>query len=99
MNQIKTVFGFDMETDIGSWTSFYEGFKHGTPLILDVLKKHDIKATFFFTGDSARKNPEIVHMVRDAGHEIGCHTLFDRRSSVRDSRHDTAPAGRSGTSH
>ena len=28
MNQIKTVFGFDMETDIGSWTSFYEGFKH-----------------------------------------------------------------------
>ena len=44
MNQIKTVFGFDMETDIGSWTSFYEGFKHGTPLILDVLKKHDIKA-------------------------------------------------------
>ena len=48
MNQIKTVFGFDMETDIGSWTSFYEGFKHGTPLILDVLKKHDIKATFFF---------------------------------------------------
>ena len=41
MNQIKTVFGFDMETDIGSWTSFYEGFKHGTPLILDVLKKHD----------------------------------------------------------
>ncbi|MBP3395243.1 MAG: polysaccharide deacetylase family protein, partial [Lentisphaeria bacterium] len=76
MNQIKTVFGFDMETDIGSWTSFYEGFKHGTPLILDVLKKHDIKATFFFTGDSARKNPEIVHMVRDAGHEIGCHTLF-----------------------
>ena len=76
MNKIKTVFGFDMETDIGSWTSFYEGFKHGTPLILDLLKKHDIKATFFFTGDAAKKNPEIVHMVRDAGHEIGCHTLF-----------------------
>ena len=52
---MKTVFGFDMETDIGSWTSFYEGFQKGTPLILDVLKKHNIKATFFFTGDSARK--------------------------------------------
>jgi len=76
MSKIKTVLGFDMETDIGSWTSGDEGFKHGTPLILDVLKKHDIKATFFFTGNLAKKDPHIVHMVRDAGHEIGCHTLF-----------------------
>ena len=76
MNNIKTVFGFDMETDIGSWTSGYEGMQHGSPVILDILKKHDIKATFFFTADAAIKNPNIVHMVRDAGHEIGCHTLF-----------------------
>lgn len=76
MNKIKTVFGFDMETDIGSWTSYYEGMQKGSPIILDILKKHDVKATFFFTADAAEKNPNIVHMVRDAGHEIGCHTLF-----------------------
>lgn len=76
MNSIRTVLGFDMETDIGSWTNFYDGFRKGTPIILDILKKHDITATFFFTADSAKKNPDIVHMVRDAGHEIGCHTLF-----------------------
>ena len=40
MNNIKTVFGFDMETDIGSWTSGYEGMQHGSPVILDILKKH-----------------------------------------------------------
>lgn len=73
---IKTVFGFDMETDIGSWTSFYDGFRKGTPRILEVLAANDVLATFYFTGDSARKNPDIVRMVRDAGHEIGCHTLF-----------------------
>ena len=76
MNKIKTVFGFDMETDVGSWTSGYEGMQHGTPVILDILKKHDIKATFFFTADAAEKNANIVKLVKDAGHEIGCHTLF-----------------------
>ena len=32
------VFGFDMETDIGSWTPFYEGLVHGTPRMLDLLE-------------------------------------------------------------
>ncbi|MBQ6597743.1 MAG: polysaccharide deacetylase family protein, partial [Lentisphaeria bacterium] len=76
MSKIKTVFGFDMETDVGSWASTYEGMQHGGPVILDILKKNDVKATFFFTADAAEKNTNILHMVRDAGHEIGCHTLF-----------------------
>lgn len=76
MKKIQVVFGFDMETDIGSWTPWYEGLVKGTPVILDLLKKHGITGTFFFTGDSCRKHPEVVASVRDAGHEIGCHTLF-----------------------
>ena len=76
MSKIKTVFGFDMETDVGSWASTYEGMQHGSPVILDILKKNDVKATFFFTADAAEKNTNILHMVRDAGHEVGCHTLF-----------------------
>jgi peptidoglycan/xylan/chitin deacetylase (PgdA/CDA1 family) len=65
-----------METDIGSWTSFYDGFKIGTPRILEILKRRGITATFYFTADAAEHNPEWVKAVRDAGHEIGCHTLF-----------------------
>ena len=76
MSSIRAVLGFDMETDIGSWTPWYNGFKPGTEMILRVLKKNNITATFFFTADAAQKNPEVVEMVRDAGHEIGCHTLF-----------------------
>lgn len=76
MDDIKAVLGFDMETDIGSWTSGYEGMKHGTPIILDILSKHNISGTFYFTGDAARKNPDSVKAVKNAGHEIGCHTLF-----------------------
>ena len=61
------VFGFDMETDIGSWTPFYEGLVHGTPRILELLSKHGISATFFFTGDAARSHPEVVKMVEPRG--------------------------------
>ncbi len=72
----KVIFGFDMETDIGSWTPFYEGLVHGTPRILEVLSKHGLRATFFFVGEAARLHPEIVRMVTQPGHEVGCHTLY-----------------------
>ena len=72
----KVVLGFDCETDVGSWTPFYEGLTHGTPRSLDLLQRHGITATFFFTGDAARKNPEVVRMVLESGHEVGCHSIF-----------------------
>jgi peptidoglycan/xylan/chitin deacetylase (PgdA/CDA1 family) len=74
--QAKVMLGFDMETDIGSWTPFYEGLVRGTPKLLEVLAKHNAKSTFFFVGDAAREHPEIVRMSASAGHEIGCHTLY-----------------------
>ncbi len=70
------VFGFDMETDVGSFTPYYEGVKNGTPRLLALLKKHGIRATFFWTGHAAEKNPAMVRRVRDAGHETGCHGLY-----------------------
>ncbi|HOB22206.1 MAG TPA: polysaccharide deacetylase family protein, partial [Bacillota bacterium] len=71
----NVIFGFDMETDIGSWTPFYEGLVKGTPRILELLAKHGITATFFFTGEAAQKNPQVVKDVAEAGHEVGCHSL------------------------
>lgn len=73
---IRVVLGFDCETDIGSFTPFYEGLVHGTPVILDLLKRHGITATFFFTGDAARKHAAVVRLVRDSGYEVGCHSVF-----------------------
>ncbi len=86
MPPLTVVLGFDMETDIGSWTPFYEGLAHGTPVILDVLARHGITATFFFTGEAARRDPAAVQAVRAAGHEIGAHTLF--HETVGDSLFD-----------
>jgi len=72
----KVVLGIDMETDIGSYTDRYEGTKHGTPRLLELFGKHEVPATFFWTGHAAENNPEMVRAVRDAGHETGCHSLL-----------------------
>ncbi|MDF2854809.1 MAG: putative polysaccharide deacetylase, partial [Neobacillus sp.] len=42
--------------------------------ILDVLKKHYIKATFFLTGSWAAKFPNYAKRIAEEGHEIGNHT-------------------------
>jgi peptidoglycan/xylan/chitin deacetylase (PgdA/CDA1 family) len=74
--RIVGLFGFDMESDVGSWTTEYKGLRHGTPKILKILKKYDVNATFFFTGKAAEVSPVIVRLVKENGCEIGCHTLF-----------------------
>ncbi len=43
--------------------------------ILDTLKKHNQKATFFITGAFAEKNRNLVKAIAAAGHEIGNHTF------------------------
>lgn len=70
------VLGFDMETDIGSFTTYYEGVRNGTTPLLNILSRYRIPATFFWTGHAAENNPEKVIEVKDAGHETGCHSLL-----------------------
>lgn len=45
-----------------------------TPQVLDVLKKHRVKATFFLMGRRVHKHPEIVRRIVREGHAIGNHT-------------------------
>lgn len=43
------------------------------PGILEVLEKHQTKATFFLDGSWVKKNPDVAKQIKDAGHEIGNH--------------------------
>lgn len=44
-----------------------------TTAVLDILKKHNIKATFFVVGENVRKHPEIAKRIVEEGHTIGIH--------------------------
>ena len=45
-----------------------------TPQVLEILKKNDVKATFFLVGENVKPNKEIVKRQFEEGHEIGNHT-------------------------
>lgn len=45
-----------------------------TPQILDILKKYNVKATFFVMGEKVQYNKKIIKREFDEGHEIGNHT-------------------------
>ncbi|RJQ85401.1 MAG: polysaccharide deacetylase family protein [Desulfobacteraceae bacterium] len=45
-----------------------------TPLLLDLLDRHQAKATFFVTGKRARRHPHLVAEILARGHTIGNHT-------------------------
>lgn len=44
------------------------------PLLLDILERYNVKATFFIVGEWCDQFPESVRMIHDAGHEIGSHS-------------------------
>ncbi|HUK88461.1 MAG TPA: polysaccharide deacetylase family protein [Terriglobales bacterium] len=43
--------------------------------LLEVLERHNVKATFFLIGRYVRRRPEIAQAVARAGHAIGNHTF------------------------
>lgn len=43
-------------------------------ILLDALKEHDAKMTFFICGDWASRNKETLKRIADEGHEFGNHT-------------------------
>lgn len=45
-----------------------------TPIVLDILKKHEARATFFILGKRAEAHPDILKKIAAEGHEIGNHS-------------------------
>mgnify|MGYP000936307261 CR=1 FL=1 len=57
------------------YLTFDAGFENGnTPAILDALKKHQVKATFFVVGTYIDSEPELIRQIIKEGHTVGNHT-------------------------
>ena len=53
-----------------------------TPLILDVLKQEDVKATFFVLGNNVKNNPDLVKRAFEEGHYIANHGYSHKYSEI-----------------
>ncbi len=49
-----------------------------TPIILDTLKRENIQATFFVTGQNAETYPGLIQRISEDGHEIANHGYSHR---------------------
>ena len=45
-----------------------------TPKVLALLEKHQVKAVFCLVGEQARRHPDLVRQIADAGHVLCNHT-------------------------
>jgi peptidoglycan/xylan/chitin deacetylase (PgdA/CDA1 family) len=70
---------FDMAFEYGKSISFEDQISisvTGTTHILDLLAKHQMKATFFCTVTFALQAPEIIRRITDEGHELASHGYY-----------------------
>ena len=60
------------------WGAFGNRVEKGTRSILELLEKHNQKATFFILGWVAEKYPGLIGEIDKAGHEIGYHSYYHK---------------------
>lgn len=80
---ITRIFGFRVFKHGTAADKFALTFDDGpdpkyTPQLLDLLKRHDAKATFFVVGSNAEKHPELLRRIHDEGHLIGSHNYVHK---------------------
>lgn len=64
------------------YLTFDDGPSDNTPKILAILKKYNIKATFFVTGQTDKNSQAIMEQIVDEGHTIGVHTYSHQYETI-----------------
>ena len=72
-SQRRVWFTVDVEPDCPPYLAGYRGVEEGLARLLALLVERRVTATFFVTGEVARRYPERVRAIVAAGHELGCH--------------------------
>ena len=67
------------------YLTFDDGPSAKTAEILDILKKDNIKATFFIIGKEGAKEKDLLKRMADEGHTIGIHTYSHVYGSIYES--------------
>lgn len=71
------------------YITFDAGYEAGfMPKILEALKKHNVKATFFVVGTLIKSNPELIKEIASQGHIVGNHTMTHPNMSKMETMED-----------
>lgn len=60
------------------WSQFERRAEQSTALLMESLDKYGSRATFFVLGDVAKKHPQLIQQIHNAGHEVGTHGMEHR---------------------
>lgn len=73
------------KSDKTIYLTFDDGINNSfTPLLLDLLKEHSIKASFFLMASSVSENQAILQRMKDDDHAIGLHS-FNHKNQIMQS--------------
>jgi len=78
---------FDMPFEYGKAISFEDQIDisiRGTIIILDLLQKHGLRATFFSTVVFAINAPDLIKRIKNEGHELASHTYYHSKFELQD---------------
>lgn len=68
----------DLDIAVDRWSSFEDRIQYSTGVLLELLSRYQLKATFFVLGCLASKHPHLIAEIAAAGHEIGSHGYWHR---------------------
>lgn len=58
-----------------NWKARYDYVTEPSLILLELLEKYQLKATFFVIADMVERYPELMHKLKISGHEIAHHSL------------------------
>lgn len=61
-----------------NWSNFEPRYEQNTRKTLDLLDRHETKATFFVLGWIAEQNPALVREIVERGHEVASRGFYHR---------------------
>ncbi len=60
---------------VEEWDSIPNRVEKNFRILLEILNKHEVKATCFFLGYVGKRFPKLVKEAYEAGHDIGAHSM------------------------
>ncbi|OME78958.1 chitin deacetylase [Paenibacillus sp. FSL A5-0031] len=70
----KLIYNWENKKKVVSLTFDDWGTDYTITKLLDILEKHDVKATFFLRANGVEKNPNLAKAIAEAGHDVANHT-------------------------